>query len=301
MKYSLGLTGEPINDRIIPELSSVGIIRSDYLCRLIEEYISLESCRKYITNYTANICKIFNKDEVWYVTTDLVTPEVNVLKGADHLIEEKHYAFGLRGIRRSLMYKDTFIKELELISKLHDKYNNLNVLFPFVSDVKEIKEGVKLLKKVGFKGKYGITIDTPSSALTIENFIDMGVSNFTFRHENMATLLMGTYSRSQYDIPTHNSVTKLLERVIEKCKVNKIPLAVGGYITKDLDSICRKMNVDTFIVHYHELPSIFKINKTKLPYIDNFEKIKLLTKSRIKEREIGKWADYFKENDFVQN
>ena len=55
----LGLNCEKVSKKLSSDFAGVGLIRSEYLCRNIEEYVTLKSCRDYIYNYVDNICKIF--------------------------------------------------------------------------------------------------------------------------------------------------------------------------------------------------------------------------------------------------
>ncbi len=296
MKYRLGLSAEPIENKIDNKLEGVGMIRAEYLCRQIEEYFTLKSCRTYVKNYVENICKIFYPLEVWYRTSELVAPEINVLRGADHIIEENHYTFGLRGVRRGVRYPDTFLLELQNITEVWKKYKNLGILLPYIYDPSELEQCLELFSKVGYKGKYGIMAEIPSAVLLLEDFISLGISNITIGVNDLTSLTLGTYRNSSNFTHVHPSVLKQIEIATNLGLKYKVPVSVGGYVTEKLKEICINLGVDWFIVHYTELPSIFRISKSSLPYLNVLCDIKKLTKAKIQERVVSNWREKFIHN-----
>lgn len=266
MNYKLGLSAEPISNTISELLTGVGMIRSEYLCRFSKEYITTEKCREYIRNYVSSICKLFYPNEVWYRTTEMLVPEINSLKGADAIFEEKHYLLGSRGIRRGLRFPDTFILELNNLKEIANSYDNLHVLFPYINDPKELELSLNILNKIKFPGKYGIMAEIPSAILILEKFASMGISNITIGVNDLTSLTLGV-SRSSYLDHTHPAVLKLIEMANEVGKKFNIPVSVGGYVSKKLDIACQDIGVDSFIVHYKDLPQILAISKTDLEYL----------------------------------
>lgn len=280
MNYLLGLHAEPITDKIDSRLTGVGMIRSEYLCRSIEEYFPVKSCCDFVHSYVSNVCDIFSEQEVWYRTAELIVPEVNVLKGADRIIDEKHYILGLRGTRRGVKYQDTFQLELDNISDVAKVKNNLNVLFPYIKDADELEVCLKLLETVGFPNKYGIMAEIPSAIIGIEDFLSLGISNITIGVNDLTTLVLGTYRGSGYHNCTHPSVIKLIEYIVNKAKNKNVQVNVAGNVTSELCSICNDLGVDNFIVNYPLLPEILGIPTDKLPYLNQLKEIKALTKMR---------------------
>mgnify|MGYP001567354139 FL=1 len=262
----LGLSGEPLSDKIDERLSGVGMIRSEYLCRACKEYITTERCRKFIREYVSNICKIYYPAEVWYRTTEFLSSEINTLKGVDTIINEKHCYLGLRGTRRGLKYPDTFQLELENLAKVAQEYDNLNVLFPFIYDSSELVKAKKLLKKVKFPGKYGIMAEIPATILMLDKFCEQGISNITIGVNDLTSLTLGM-ERGQYADHSHPSVIKLITLANSIGKKYNIPVSVAGYVTKKLESICVSLEIDSFIVHYNALPEILDISAKHLKYL----------------------------------
>ncbi|MDR1694099.1 MAG: hypothetical protein LBR70_02760 [Lactobacillaceae bacterium] len=288
MKYLIGLQAEPLTDKVNDKFTGVGMIRSEYLCRSIEEYFPLQSCRDFIYEYVDNICRVFADGEVWYRTAELIAPEINVLKGADHVFEEKHYLLGLRGVRRGLKYQETFMLELDNIAKLSTIRPNLNVLFPYIKDAAELEKCLEMLRKVNFANKYGIMAEIPSAIITLEDFLALGVSNVTVGVNDLTSLTLGTYRESGYHDCTHPAVIKLIETVIDKVRTygqKGAVVNVAGTVNKKLCDICKKLGADNFIINYPLIPGILGTDPAALPYINQLKEIKALTKKRRLEAE----------------
>ena len=280
MKYLLGLHAEPITDRIDSRLCGVGMIRSEYLCRYIEEYFTLKSCQNYVSDYVKNVCDVFSGSEVWYRTSELIVPEVNVLRGADHILDEKHYILGLRGVRRGLRYPDTFQIELNTIAEIAKEKDNLNILFPFIKDSDELKACIRLLNTVKFKNQFGIMAEIPSVIINIDEFIDLGITNITVGVNDLTTFVLGTYRESAYHDCTHKAVILLIEQLVKKVGEKNVKVNVAGNVNKKLCHICEQIGVDNFIVNYPLLPEVLDIPENELPHINLLKEIKQLTKSR---------------------
>ncbi len=285
MQYRLGLSAEPLDSTLDPRLLGVGLLRSEYLCRQIEEYVTLPTCRNHIGDYLRKVCSVFQPYEVWYRNTDLIVPEVNVLKGADHVFEEKHYINGLRGLRRAIKYPDAFQLELETVAEVAQEFNNLRMLFSFVYDPSEARKGIDYLRRAGYKGECGVMVEVPSAVVLLEEFAALNVSNFTVGVNDLTSLTLGTYRGSDYHDPCHPSILRSIQRAVEVGRKHRIPVSVAGYVTKRLALLCEEIGVDWFIVHYSDLPKVLDVAPAFLPHLNELAAIKKLTKSRIAERD----------------
>ena len=238
---------------------------TDHLDRACNEYITTDTCRKYIREYVSNVCQLFCSDEVWYRTTELVAAEINSLKGVDNIIIEKEHYLGMRGIRRAIKYPDTFTLELVNLNQISNEYKNLNVLFPFIYDPKELEKSLEILNKVKFNGKYGIMAEIPSTILLLDKFAELGISNITIGVNDLTSLTLG-FSRGENSNHTHKAVIKLIEMAVNVGHKYNIPVSLGGYVSNELKSICEEIGLDTFIIHYNALSEILNIPSETLEY-----------------------------------
>lgn len=280
MKFRLGLNAERKDIKIDSRLEGVGMIRSEYPCRLIEEYFTLQSCRDYVYNYVKYVCETYYPDEVWYRNADFIVQEINVLKGADVYLNEYFYMHGLRGVRRGLKFRETFKLELQIIAELSKEFKNLNILLSFIKDPEEFRLCLKILNDLGFQNKIGIMAEIPSSILLLEEFFKLGVQNVTIGVNDLTSMLLGTYRNSEYHDCNHPAVLKAINHCVTCGKKAGVEISVGGIINKTLVKNCEDMGVDWCIVNYSQLPEILDIPAEALGDFNQLNEIKILTKSK---------------------
>jgi PEP-utilising enzyme, PEP-binding domain len=148
MRFLLGLNGEPITDRVSDRFSGVGLIRSEYVCRTVGAYITDPLCQEAVGAYVARIADLYAPDPVWYRLIEMETSEINTLPGADRIVEEKTTMLGLRGIRRALLYPDTFRIEAAVVAAAARTRPNLHILLPFVHDPREVEAAQAIAESV---------------------------------------------------------------------------------------------------------------------------------------------------------
>lgn len=284
----LGLNAENITKDLANKFSGVGLIRSEYLCRNINEYVTTEKCKKYIKDYLTNICEIFINKEVWYRFTDLTGNEIATLNGADDVFIEKWHFIGTKGVRRHLNYSKSFEKECEIINSIYKNYKNLGVIIPYIKDIDEYKKIKSIIRNSGYKGKIGIMAEIPSVLIEIDKFLLEGVDNIIIGLNDLTSLLLGTYRKSKYHNKIHPAVVTAVKYINSICNSNKIPFSIAGYLKKEEIDYYKKIGVDRITVNYADLPELDN-RFNKLQDLDLLSKIKENTKKR---REIieKKWV-----------
>ena len=134
--------------------------------------------------------------------------------GADHVLYEHDYILGLRGVRRGLKYVSPFMDELKTVSQVSLTKCNLNLLFSYIKDTKELEQCLRLLEKSNFQNKFGIMAEIPSTIICLEDFLRLGVSNVTVGINDLTTLLLGAYRTSEYYNCNHIAVYKAIEKIV---------------------------------------------------------------------------------------
>lgn len=283
----LGINAENITKDLAKEFAGVGLIRSEYLCRNINEYVTTEKCKEYITDYLVNICDVFKEKEVWYRFTDLTGNEIATLNGADDILIEKWHFLGTKGVRRHLIYTETFKQECLIIKKVYENHKNLGVIIPYIKDIDEYTKIYSIIRNIGYEGKIGIMAEIPSILIELNEFIKKGVDNITIGLNDLTSLLLGTYRETIYHNKIHPAVIKLVKYMQNICNLHKIPLSVAGYLKREEINFYKKLGLDRIIVNYANLPELNeKFNK--LPELDLLLKIKENTKRRRKLIEVEK-------------
>ncbi len=208
--------------------SGVGLIRGEYQLRKNLMWITMPEMQKIEKNYIETILKTFAGKDVWYRTIEVPTSWVNVFDGGDHIINERDTVIGLRGIRRALAFPEAFLIELELLADLSKRYPNLNLVFPFVHDVHELRKAKGYLKQVHFNGKVGMMAEIPSTILCLEEFIHEGVDSFIIGLNDLTSLTLGSLRTLPIYSNTHPAVVKLMSMAVEKARGHGIEMVVAG-------------------------------------------------------------------------
>ena len=275
----LGVNAEKITKDLAKEFAGVGLIRSEYLCRNINEYVTTEKCKAYIKNYLADICNIFDEKEVWYRFTDLTGNEIATLNGADDIFIEKWHFIGTKGVRRHLSHIKTFSQECLIIKDVYEKYKNLGVIIPYIKDIEEYKKIKSIIRRVGYEGKIGIMAEIPSVLLELDSFVKEGVDNITIGLNDLTSLLLGTYRESKYHDKKHPTIKKAVMNTQKTCEANKIPFSIAGYLNKEEIDFYKELGVERITVNYSNLPQLNeKFNY--LPQLNLLLEIKENTKRR---------------------
>ena len=262
MKYMLGLNSEEnLRKDIIDSFDGVGMIRGENLCINKMQYFNKPEFKKYLEEYLVYISTIFENKKVWYRTADLVPHQINLLDGCDEVLDSKQYLLGLRGIRRNLKYISTFKQELEAFVNAYNRNNNLGLLLPFISSPTEVSTVVKILKnEFNYYGEYGIMVEIPSVLLRLDEFEELGVSNYTFGANDMTSMILGADRQIDNYSKNDLAVLKTIKSALEKVHSYGKELTVAGYINKDFFDNLKILGVDIVNIHYNEIPDLFNVD-----------------------------------------
>lgn len=218
----------------------------------------------------ATVAKEFYPREVTYRCLDMPTNELRALEGGSAEPMEQNPMLGWRGIKRSLDQPELFRAELRAIKLVHDMgYGNVQIMFPMVRFGHEVKQAKKILKEVGLETnngvKLGIMIETPVSALNIDEFLKEKIDFISFGTNDLTQYVMAVdrndSKMAEYYLPNNTAVLKLIEHVIRACKK-----------TKTKTSICGKAASDPFF-----LGEIIRMGIDEISVdVDDFQKAKAL-------------------------
>ncbi|MFH1994311.1 MAG: phosphoenolpyruvate--protein phosphotransferase [Nitrospinota bacterium] len=245
----------------------IGLYRTEYLFINHEGYPSekeqFEDYKK-----VAEWCQ--NKSYAIIRTLDL-GPKKNLAEGKDSN-EDKNSALGLRGIRFCLNRKDIFKTQLRAIFR-SSHYGHLKIMYPMISDVKEIREANKVLKesmseldKEGIsydkKIEVGAMIEVPSAAISIDiickevDFVSIGTNDliqYTMAADRDNETLTYLYQ------PFHPAIIRILRRIITTAEELKTPVSICGLMGSDPLSVFMIIGfgkIESFSMDPHLLPTI---------------------------------------------
>jgi len=169
----------------------VGLLRMEHMVlnlgKTPAKYVGDHGERAYIDRLVEGIqgvAETFYPRPVRVRTLDAPTDEFRNLEGGDDEPIEHNPMMGHRGIRRALNEPDIFELELRAFRKLYDLgYDNIEIMLPLVNDADETAEARGLMERAGLDTDeitWGVMIETPASAMTVEDITDEGVDFVSF-------------------------------------------------------------------------------------------------------------------------
>ncbi len=185
----------------------------------------------------------------YYVTIrtfDLGADKLSQLS-LEGVVPEQCPALGLRGIRLALKYKNIFKTQIRSILRSSYK-RNVRIMFPMVSDIKEVIEIKQLLEvvkqelkneKIDFDKNIpvGVMIETPSAALTCDVIIDyvdfVSIGTNDLIQYTLAVDRLNENVAELYD-PLHLSILRLIKYVVDYAHRKKKLVSICGEMAADL-------------------------------------------------------------------
>ncbi len=222
-------------EKIVGIVDGVGLLKAEHiLTRRGKHPIYLaktnpEELMQDIIDNIGKIAKVFYPKPVWYRSLDTRTDEFSDLEGSEEEPREANPLLGWHGIRRSLDEQDILKCELAAIKVLHDKgLNNVHMMLPFVIDSDELRRVKELLD---FPLRLGIMVETPASALSMENFCQEGIDFASININSLTQLALGV-DRGNPEISslyseTHPGVLELIKRAVSACKKHGVTTSVS--------------------------------------------------------------------------
>lgn len=161
-------------------------------------------------------------------------------------IEEKNPYLGWRGIRVTLDHPEVFLVQIRAMLKASIGFNNLRILLPMVSVVKEVSDALELLEQAyieltqeGYniqKPPIGIMLEVPSAIYLIQHFAKR-VDFFSVGTNDLIQYVLAvdrnnSHVANLYDA-LHPSMIRVLMHIIEACKLEGKPVSICGEMASD--------------------------------------------------------------------
>ena len=219
----------------------VGLLRIEHMVLSLgktpEKYIADHGARAYQDELIEGVRRVadeFYPRPVRVRTIDAPTDEFRELEGGEGEPAEHNPMLGWRGIRRSLDKPEPFRQELAAFARLYDMgYDNLEVMFPLVNDAADVEGITGHMREAGIDPethRWGVMIETPASALQIEDLAEAGIDFASF----------GTNDLTQYTLAVDRNNEHVADRFDE---LHPAVLQLIG----DTIETCRELGVDTSI------------------------------------------------------
>jgi pyruvate,water dikinase len=221
----------------------VGLLRTEHMIlstnKTPERYLEDHGKDAYIDEIVEGVRGVadeFYPRPVRVRTLDAPTDEFRQLEGGEDEPHEHNPMLGYRGIRRSLDRPDVFKYELEAFNRLFDMgYDNVEIMFPLVNDAEDVLRARNLLEEVGIdpqKRRWGVMIETPASALTIEEMAKEDIDFASFGTNDLTQYTLAVDRNNEHVADRfdelHPAVLKLIGTTIETCREHDIDTSICG-------------------------------------------------------------------------
>ncbi|MFW5974249.1 MAG: phosphoenolpyruvate synthase, partial [Natrialbaceae archaeon] len=221
----------------------VGLLRIEHMVislgKTPEQYIADHGEDAYIEELVEGIRTVaeeFYPRPVRARTLDAPTDEFRELEGGSEEPHEHNPMLGYRGIRRSLDKPEPFRCELAAFKRLFDVgYDNVELMLPLVNDDEDIERARAHMEAVGIdpeKARWGVMIETPASALLIEEIAAAGVDFVSFGTNDLTQYTLAVDRNNEHVADRfdelHPAVLKLIGDVIETCRERGVDTSICG-------------------------------------------------------------------------
>tara|TARA_Y100001970_G_C14213751_1_gene848456 strand:- start:506 stop:2248 length:1743 start_codon:yes stop_codon:yes gene_type:complete len=236
----------------------IGMYRTEFLFTRKQQFPSME---EQYSDYIG----LF-KDDLFNEIT-IRTLDTGGDKSDDINNEENNPALGVRGIRYSLLEKETFIQQIKAILKVaQDKKKPVRILLPMISTLDEVVESTTIINNLKKDFVFdeevliGVVIETPSAALLVNeickhiDFISIGTNDLI-----QYTLAADRTNENLRNIFTHfqPSVIRILKYIIDNVP-DKTYISVCGEMANDINClpIFIGLGINELSMNYHSIPKI---------------------------------------------
>jgi len=221
----------------------VGLLRVEHMIlglgKTPNYYIKNGKQEEYIDELVKGIKKVadvFYPRPVWVRTLDAPTDEFRAMEGGENEPVEHNPMLGWRGIRRDLTEVEHFRLEVRAFKKLHELgLTNVGIMLPMVQHVRELRKAKGIMVEEGLDLEnidVGIMVETPGAALTIDDFIEEGLSFVSFGTNDLTQYTLALDRNNENVAPLysefHPAILKLIEYVVERCNEAGVKTSICG-------------------------------------------------------------------------
>jgi len=221
----------------------VGLLRIEHMVislgKTPEQYIADHGKNAYIEELVDGIrtvAEAFYPRPVRARTLDAPTDEFRDLEGGSNEPHEHNPMLGYRGVRRSLDKPEPFRCELAAFKRLFDVgYDNVELMLPLVNDAEDVERAREHMEAVGIdpeKARWGVMVETPASALLIEEIAAAGIDFVSFGTNDLTQYTLAVDRNNEFVVDRfdelHPGVLALLESTIESCRELGVDTSICG-------------------------------------------------------------------------
>ncbi|MFW5939264.1 MAG: pyruvate, water dikinase [Halolamina sp.] len=221
----------------------VGLLRMEHMVLTLgktpERYIADEGGEAYqdqLLDGIQGVAEEFYPRPVRVRTLDAPTDEFRSMEGGADEPDEHNPMLGWRGVRRSLDKPEVFQHELAAFCKLYDMgYDNVELMLPLVNDVDDVVQAKQLMQDAGIdteKRTWGVMIETPASALCVEEMAEAGIDFASFGTNDLTQYTLAVDRNNEHVADRfdelHPAVLELIADTIQTCREHDVDTSICG-------------------------------------------------------------------------
>jgi pyruvate,water dikinase len=258
-------------EKAAPHADGVGLLRLEHMLTRTGmhpiEYIRQgrgEELTQIIYEGVGKVAKAFYPKHIWVRSLDARTDEFRNMKGGENEPREDNPMLGWHGIRRSLDEPEILKAELRALKKLReDGLDNVIWELPFIINVSELRKAKEIAKEMGAPNNFGIMVEVPACALTIEEFCKEGIVFASFGSNDLTQTTLGIDRNNERLISIfdemHPSMQFLFKHVIDVCKKYKVESSICGELPsnrEDAVDFLIKAGIDSLSVNLDAIDKV---------------------------------------------
>jgi len=223
-----------------------------------------EELTKIIFDGVGKVAQVFYPKHVWVRSLDARTDEFRHMKGGENEPKEDNPMLGWHGIRRSLDEPEILKCELRALKQLYEKgLNNVVWELPFIINVSELRKAKEIAREMEVPDKFGIMVEVPACALTIEEFCKEGIVFASFGSNDLTQTTLGLDRNNERLInlfdEMHLSMQFLFKYVIDVCKKYGVESSICGELPsnrRDAVEFLVKAGIDSLSVNLDAIEKV---------------------------------------------
>jgi len=223
-----------------------------------------EELTKIIFEGVEKVAKAFYPRHVWVRSLDARTDEFRNMKGGENEPKEDNPMLGWHGIRRSLDEPEILKCELRALKQLHEEgLDNVIWELPFIINVSELRKAKEIAKEMDAPDNFGIMVEVPACALTIEEFCKEGIVFASFGSNDLTQTTLGLDRNNERLISLfdemHPSMQFLFKHVIDICKEYKVESSICGELPSNREDAVEfliKAGIDSISVNIDAIEKV---------------------------------------------
>jgi pyruvate,water dikinase len=240
--------GEPDRAEAVARLpvDGVGLLRAEFMIlsalrgkhprQLLQEGREQEFVER-MANDLRTFASAFSPRPVIYRSMDFRTNEFRGLEGGEQFEPaEQNPMIGFRGCFRNIQQPDLFGLELAAISRVHEQFNNLHLMIPFVRTRWEFAACARLVTESGLTRmnnfQLWVMAEVPSVAYWIPEYARLGATGVSIGSNDLTQLTLGVDRDSEIVAPVYDerdpAVLDAIYRIISAAHQAGITASICG-------------------------------------------------------------------------